>query len=134
MSLIKTALEAIRAAFENSFDFANPDDVLRKAEADFRDAVNEEFADLAARVTALEKASQAAAPTSSVTLADLAGASASIVLDNSSSASLVLDTSSTSVAVSASPVVEQAASAPATDASLDQAIAAAAPAPAPAAE
>lgn len=133
MSLIKTALEAIRAAFENSFDFANPDDVLRKAEADFRDAVNEEFADLAARVTALEKASQAAAPTSSVTLADLAGASASIVLDSSTSISM-LPGGMTYVAASASPVVEQAASAPATDASLDQAIAAAAPAPAPAAE
>lgn len=133
MSLIKNALEAIRAAFENSFDFANPDDVLRKAEADFRDAVNEEVADLAARVTALEKASQAAVPTSSITLADLAGSSASIVLDNSASAGL-LPGGVVYVAASASPFVEQVASTPASDASLDQAIAAAAPAPAPAAE
>nr|WP_198983052.1 hypothetical protein [Herbaspirillum sp. ASV7] len=129
MSLIKNALEAIRAAFENSFDFANPDDVLRKAEADFRDAVNEEVADLAARVAALEKASQASAPTSSVTLADLAASSGQIVLDNSASASL-LPGGVVYVAASASPVVEQVASTAASDASLDQAIAAAAPAPA----
>lgn len=55
MSLLHDKLKAIKTAIDSAFDFANPEAVREKAEADFKQAVADEIKGLTERIEAMEK-------------------------------------------------------------------------------
>lgn len=122
MSFLHEKLKAITAAIENAFDFAEPEKVREKAEADFRQAVADEVKALTERVETLEKAAekplatlQAASAAQPLNLGALAADPAPVA-----SAAIALDVAAVSGGV-ALATDSQPASRPA-DSSLESAI------------